>query len=117
MYFFFFNKTATTEFYTYYTLIPDTTLFRSVLRVTAYHRTERDDAVETAVEQQLRSQRNLVGAGRAKEFDMLAGHAPGLQGGTRASDQRLDDLDIPARRDNHASLIGELHCPPFVGRR
>src|SRR3546814_9641990 len=74
-----------------------------VRRVTADHRTERDDAVETAVEQQLRSQRNLVGAGRAKEFDMLAGHAPGLQGGTRASDQRIDD-----RSEEHTSELQSL---------
>src|SRR3546814_9815009 len=48
---------------------------------------------------------------------MLAGHAPGLQGGTRASDQRIDDLDIPARRDNRDARIGELACRRFVGRR
>src|SRR3546814_8576785 len=84
---------------------------------TAYEMRISDWSSDVCSSDLLRSQRNLVGAGRAKEFDMLAGHAPGLQGGTRASDQRIDDLDIPARRDNRDERIGELACRRFVGRR
>src|SRR3546814_17342641 len=84
---------------------------------TAYEMRISDWSSDVCSSDLLRSQRNLVGAGRAKEFDMLAGHAPGLQGGTRASDQRIDDLDIPASRDKRDARIGELACRRFVGRR